>query len=120
MSAPFSESGEYYDSEVLEVSADRRTARLRFLGYDIEEEVQILRIKPQAPLMPHWTHQLDDATNAVYYFNGTTGESTWERPAALADGSGPSHDEWVAMATDDGQRYFHNVTTGESSWVVPK
>ena len=114
VSAPYSETGEYYDSEVLELSADLKFVRLRFFGYGFEEEVEILRIKPQVPLMPHWTHQLDEATNAVYYFNNATRESTWARPARppLPPGWSEELDE------KSGETYYWN-SAGASTYEKP-
>ena len=38
----------------------------------------------KAPLMPGW-EQIDDPEHDAYYYNGTTGETTYERPAMPAD-----------------------------------
>lgn len=37
---------------------------------------------PELPLPPGWTQALDPASNATYYCNASTGETTWTRPTA--------------------------------------
>ena len=64
-------------------------------------------------------------TGEEYYYNVSTGESSWERPVDVPTlPSAAAHDELpenVEVCLDDnGYQYFFNVKTGESTWERPK
>eukprot|EP00931_Biecheleriopsis_adriatica_P065049 TRINITY_DN39669_c0_g1_i1.p2 TRINITY_DN39669_c0_g1~~TRINITY_DN39669_c0_g1_i1.p2 ORF type:complete len:167 (-),score=39.72 TRINITY_DN39669_c0_g1_i1:81-581(-) len=59
----------------------------------------------------------DDGAGNTYYYNATTGESSWEVPAGGAAPSLP--DGWMAADDGAGNTYYYNATTGESSWEIP-
>lgn len=116
VSAPFSQDGHYYDTEVLSVSMDRKVVRVRFLGYGNDEDVEMWRVRPLGAMLPHWSHQVDHATGAVYYFNHASGEASWERPLRppLPRGWSEEVDE------KSGAPYFFHSASGEASWEFPK
>ena len=50
-------------------------------------------------------------------------EGVWEEESGVEEAateSAGSADEWVAVTTDDGQRYFHNTVSGQTSWDAPE
>ena len=59
---------------------------------------------------------IDTPEGSTYYYHAASGESSWERPAAL---DGDAHNGWVAMLTEDGRRYFYHAADGRSSWTAP-
>ena len=82
-----------------------------------------------------WEELRDDAGNA-YFYNNSTGESSWEAPLVEEEWSASdagaavtivdveeSHHEvgtdWEELRDDAGNAYFYNNVTGESSWEPP-
>lgn len=64
--------------------------------------------------MSSWQEARDDQ-GRVYYYNVTTHETSWEKPAEnLPTGS------WKAYKTEDGRDYYHNEVTGETTWDKPE
>jgi hypothetical protein len=72
-----------------------------------------------APVPSAWVQSsTDDGT--VYYYNSETGESSWERPAAMdAPVASQLAEGWAECNTDDGTIYYYNASSGESSWEKP-
>lgn len=85
-------------------------------------------------LLPGWEFIVDEDGDQ-YYFNASTGESSWERPtadpsaaeaAAVDDGGGitdathvdgrPLAPGWQRVVDDDGDVFYFNEETGESEW----
>lgn len=63
--------------------------------------------------MSTWQEAQDDQ-GRTYYYNVTTHETSWEKPAEpLSLGS------WKAYKTEDGRDYYHNEETGETTWERP-
>jgi hypothetical protein len=76
-----------------------------------------------APLPANWEAVADPSTHKTYYWNKSTNETTWERPAA--DPSAGVTDEslppgWIKVihsATQ--QEYFIHQATNEKRWTRP-
>jgi hypothetical protein len=85
-----------------------------------------------------WSEYFDDESGSPYWYNETTGESSYTNPydaaaadaAIVADGYGaeayPSEGyddagggEWSEQYDDDGNVYWYNNTTGASSYEDP-
>eukprot|EP00937_MAST-01D_sp_MAST-1D-sp2_P001969 g1969.t1 len=83
--------------------------------------------------LPEGWELVDDGSGQRYYYNSSTGESSWEPPALPLPSSAPAPTAAPALAVaesaraagwelvDDGsgQRYYYNSSTGESSWEPP-
>ncbi len=69
-------------------------------------------------LPPGWAAALDIKYQATYFFNASTGERTWQRPAMPA--AAPLPDGW-AEGTDprSGIAYYYNTSTGVRQWQRP-
>ena len=81
-----------------------------------------------------WTEATTD-DGSVYYVNDTTGETSWEKPAAGAGANAVAQKKtdstavdakgaeiaalWVEAKTDDGRTYYVNTLTDETSWERP-
>eukprot|EP00908_Phaeocystis_cordata_P007775 Transcript_1845.p1 GENE.Transcript_1845~~Transcript_1845.p1 ORF type:complete len:346 (-),score=153.55 Transcript_1845:123-1160(-) len=97
---------------------------------------------PSAP--SDWEEFEDDASGQKYWYNQTTGETTWEQPAELnfetprgaltiprppaLPPPPPAFEEpaaglppgWEELVDDDsGELYWHNQNTGETTWERP-
>lgn len=60
-----------------------------------------------------WT-ELVDEYQRTYYYNESTGESSWANPALGEVKRG----EWVQTFDESGQMYWTHQVTGESAWNV--
>ncbi|PSC68224.1 poly-glutamine tract-binding [Micractinium conductrix] len=69
----------------------------------------------EGPLPPGWYQASDPTYNRVYFYNPTTGDRSWTRPAASilppgwTEGKDPS----------SGATYFYNSATGQTQWERP-
>ncbi|QWU88129.1 hypothetical protein CA3LBN_002394 [Candidozyma haemuli] len=63
--------------------------------------------------MSTWQEAQDDQ-GRTYYYNVTTHETSWEKPAEPS-----SSGSWKAYKTEDGRDYYHNEETGETTWERP-
>mmetsp|Transcript_108523 Transcript_108523/g.305895 ORF Transcript_108523/g.305895 Transcript_108523/m.305895 type:complete len:260 (+) Transcript_108523:109-888(+) len=81
-----------------------------------------------AALPEGWTeHQ--DAEGRTFYYNATSGESSWEVPAATYAPEAPAPSPyaaepelpsgWAAYEDPEGRKYYANASTGETSWDRP-
>lgn len=61
-----------------------------------------------------WTKHTSVARKP-FYFNATTGETSWERPKSVA--LLPAG--WTLEKSPDGASYYYNANTGESQWDRP-
>ena len=102
-----------------------------------EEQEEVEDAYYEEEQQPVW-EQVDDGAGNLYYYNTSTGESSWEQPAnfvpataaaAAADTAQEEGEEWTAetqveqqeweeVISDEGTYYYNNVT-GESSWERP-
>lgn len=61
-----------------------------------------------------WRERYDEESECVYYYNEETGETSWENPHLVSDGSNP---EWERNYDESsGHYYLTNTVTGESVW----
>jgi plastin-1 len=68
------------------------------------------------PSTSEWAKFHDDATGRDYWYNATTGDTTWTNP----EEAGGSAADWEEMFDEaSGRNYFYNKVTGESSWTKP-
>lgn len=75
--------------------------------------------------MSDWAEVYDESSNKYYYYNATTGETSWDQPAdyaapveAAAASSG--NGDWVAVFDESSNKYYyHNPVTGEVQWDPP-
>ena len=65
------ESDKHYDNRRNDRSDDRRPA-----------ENSKSSCTPRAPLPPDWEEYKDESSGSNYYYNRTTGKTTWDRPSA--------------------------------------
>jgi hypothetical protein len=69
-----------------------------------------------------WTQNTDPATGKTFYYNATTKESKWERPAPAPAvlGVGALPPDWT-QNTDPttGKTFYYNAKTQESKWERP-
>lgn len=74
--------------------------------------------------MDSWSEHYDESSGGYFYYNATTGETSWERPAGMADPAQVApqiqSSEWAEMYDEQsGRPYYYNATTGETSWEKP-
>ncbi|EQC35658.1 hypothetical protein SDRG_06942 [Saprolegnia diclina VS20] len=89
-----------------------------------------------SPPTSAWVRHVDEDSNKAYYFNETTGETTWDEPkdfAAKAGGDGESGKKRKAEAIedDDGclwvkyidpttqKPYYSDMNSGKTQWEAP-
>jgi pre-mRNA-processing factor 40 len=79
----------------------------------------------------HRSYSLDEYTGEwqealstdgdIYYFNATTGETSWELPEEETQASAVVLPEgWEAAITEDGDTYYFSNVTGETTWDPPR
>jgi len=58
----------------------------------------------------------------VYFYNGTTKQSSWEKPDCIKSGVEMllAKCPWKEYKAENGKTYYHNNETKESTWVIPK
>ena len=61
-----------------------------------------------------WSVQLDPASGRTYYFNMSTGQSSWTPPSPEVLPPG-----WIVQTEASGKKYYANPTTGQSQWNAP-
>ncbi|KAK4340990.1 hypothetical protein RND71_039491 [Anisodus tanguticus] len=71
-----------------------------------------------------WIEARDPASGALYYYNGSSGKSQWERPIeapALVSGVCSGLPEYWREVHDEstGQKYYFNSQTNVSQWEHP-
>merc|ERR1712232_230761 len=74
-----------------------------------------------------WTEHVDPQSGDVFYFNSTTGETSWTKPApamhVVATGvatAAAKTEEWTEhIDPQTSNIYYFNANTGESSWTKP-
>ena len=80
-----------------------------------------------------WKRMQDPESKRVFFYNQSTGESRWDKPAKenaevqidfaqLRSVSSPTRvsGDWTEMASADGQIFFYNKATGESQFEQPE
>jgi hypothetical protein len=91
--------------------------------------------EPEPQLPDGWEVAVSRSTGEEYYYNASTGESSYEWPAgaqraepasspapavASTDGGRKLPDGWeVAVSRSTGEEYYYNASTGESSYEWP-
>jgi len=80
-----------------------------------------------AVLPPNWFEAKDEGGN-TYYFNESTGETSWEFPvdsnkSSSGSGGPESHlnlpPGWAAVTDEQGNIYYYNEATDETAWEPP-
>lgn len=67
-----------------------------------------------------WVEYLDEA-GKPYYFNPTSGETSWENPLQSATAAAPASDSnWSELTDEGGNTFYQNTTTGEVQWDRPE
>lgn len=71
-----------------------------------------------------WIEARDPTSGALYYYNGSSGKSQWERPVeapALVSGVCLGLPEYWQEVLDEstGQKYYYNSQTNASQWEQP-
>ncbi|KAG7401197.1 hypothetical protein PHYBOEH_002381 [Phytophthora boehmeriae] len=64
-----------------------------------------------------WIECRDENSGVTYYFNQSTGETSWANPSALSSTTDASH--WQVAYDNDGKAYYYNPETGEAAWSDP-
>jgi len=73
-----------------------------------------------AALPAGWTENLDPGSGKNFYYNASTGETSWDRPAGAAPAAGELPAGWAAaLDPGSGNTFYHNAATGETSWERP-
>lgn len=75
---------------------------------------------PSSDKKSEWTeHEAPDGR--IYYYNGTTKKSSWEKPDELKTPNELllSQCPWKEYKSENGKLYYHNVSTKESRWTIP-
>ncbi len=64
--------------------------------------------------------RVDPASNAVYYYNKKTGNSTWEKPKLLKNSDVEDPPIWSWQQVKGRNRgYYQNRITGDQRWERP-
>ncbi|KAH0713555.1 hypothetical protein KY289_009514, partial [Solanum tuberosum] len=93
-------------------------------GISINSSKAQLSKTSDAILPVEWIESRDPTSGALYYYNGSTGKSQWERPIeAPAQVSGvcsglPKYWQEV-LDESSGQKYYYNSQTNVSQWEHP-
>ena len=78
--------------------------------------------------LPSGWNQAKDPQGRVYYFNRSSGETTYERPAKpdkpkkeekAPKGGAGLPEGWAEAAAPDGSPYYYNSATGETTYTRP-
>jgi pre-mRNA-processing factor 40 len=70
------------------------------------------------PLPDGWSENVDPASGNRFYYNATTGETSWERPKPAVAGGLPAG--WAEhLDAASGRTFYYNAGTGETSWEKP-
>lgn len=93
-------------------------------GISIHSSKAQLSKTSDATLPVGWIESRDPTSGALYYYNGSTGKSQWERPIeAPAQVSGVCSglpEYWQEVLDESsGQKYYYNSQTNVSQWEHP-
>ncbi|XP_055834706.1 uncharacterized protein LOC129903226 [Solanum dulcamara] len=93
-------------------------------GISINSSKAQLSKTSDATLPVGWIEAKDPTSGALYYYNGSTGKSQWERPIeAPAQVSGVCSglpEYWQEVLDEStGQKYYYNSQTNVSQWEHP-
>jgi outer membrane protein assembly factor BamB len=75
------------------------------------------------PRIGQWA-EIEDADGNKYYYNASTGETSWDKPdengqVAQNDVDVIRHGDWLQSQDENGHFYWYNEVTGESAWELP-
>ena len=74
----------------------------------------------QKMLPAGWVAKLDQKSNTTYYYNTSTGATSWQYPTVSSVVGHHAAEEWVAtMSKSAGRNYWTHKTTGETTWDDP-
>lgn len=76
-----------------------------------------------SPRYGEWA-EIEDADGNKYYYNASTGETSWEMPDENGqlphqDVDVVRHGDWIQTQDENGNFYWYNEVSGESAWELP-
>jgi outer membrane protein assembly factor BamB len=72
-----------------------------------------------------WKKAVDAKNGKIYYFNASTGQTSWTQPADFIDTPAssvaalPVPPPWRRVVDAAGGVYYHNMETNATSWTLP-
>ena len=93
------------------------TAELERRRSSRDEADAKVRASGVALLADGWAEVLDTESGEAYYYNASTGETTWDRPVAAQ----PLPDGWTQETDPEtGAIFFYNAASGATTWERPE
>merc|ERR1712072_1351688 len=66
-----------------------------------------------------WEQVIDPSSGTAYYFNSSTGETTWTPPASSKESQSLPAGWEKSIDPSSGKTYYFKRSTGETSWTTP-
>lgn len=107
----------YYNASTGETSWERPAQT----SQQQQQQTPVAVSEPSPAGLPEgWTEHLDPGSGRTYYYNASTGVTSWDRPAPTAQKAMPAESDWTEnIDPATGNKYYYNAKTGESSWTQP-